>query len=66
MIEKMPCVHYWVVDNKDIGTCKYCGEVRDFGSLYRRGQAEIEHRQVMIARETCKSGKPRGRKRKNE
>jgi len=28
-----PCVHHWVIDDHDIGTCKKCGEVKDFGRL---------------------------------
>jgi hypothetical protein len=30
------CVHYWIIDNKDIGRCRKCGEERDFGKLQRR------------------------------
>jgi predicted O-methyltransferase YrrM len=27
------CTHYWVLDSKDIGACKYCGKKRDFREL---------------------------------
>jgi len=30
------CIHYWIVDNKDVGRCRYCGAVEDFGALMRR------------------------------
>ncbi|MBA7649044.1 hypothetical protein ES703_56837 [subsurface metagenome] len=31
------CIHYWIVDNKDVGRCQYCGAMEDFGALMRRG-----------------------------
>ena len=34
------CIHYWIVDNKDIGRCRYCGAVEDFGALMRREERE--------------------------
>ena len=24
------CVHYWILDSSEKGTCKLCGKVRDF------------------------------------
>ncbi|MCK4387343.1 MAG: hypothetical protein KAW00_01110 [Dehalococcoidia bacterium] len=30
------CTHYWIVDNKDVGRCRHCGAVEDFGALMRR------------------------------
>ena len=30
------CIHYWIVDNKDVGRCRHCGAVEDFGALMRR------------------------------
>jgi len=30
------CIHYWIVDNKDVGRCLHCGAVKDFGTLLRR------------------------------
>lgn len=29
------CKHFWIVDSKNFGTCKYCGETRDFAALLR-------------------------------
>ncbi len=34
------CVHYWHIDNLDIGTCQKCGEVRDFRRL-RNGVCDV-------------------------
>ena len=31
--EKGQCIHHWVIDENDVGTCKKCGEVRDFRAL---------------------------------
>ncbi len=25
------CTHHWIIDSDNIGRCKFCGEVRDFG-----------------------------------
>ena len=33
---KPNCVHYWVVDRHDVGTCIKCGEVRDFVEIRAR------------------------------
>ena len=30
---KEGCIHYWILDSKDVGRCKYCGKVRDFRKL---------------------------------
>lgn len=30
------CTHYWIIDSDNVGRCKHCPEVRDFGSLLRR------------------------------
>jgi len=30
------CIHYWIVDNMNVGRCRYCGAVEDFGALMRR------------------------------
>ena len=32
----MNCAHHWYVDDKSIGVCRKCGEIRDFGKLYRQ------------------------------
>jgi len=30
------CTHYWIIDFENVGHCKYCGEVKDFGRLLTR------------------------------
>lgn len=25
------CQHWWIIDSNDVGRCKYCPAVRDFG-----------------------------------
>ncbi len=34
--------HYWFIDSRNVGRCKYCGEVRDFGRLLRKNMALAE------------------------
>ena len=28
--------HHWIINSDNVGYCRYCGEVRDFGKLQRR------------------------------
>jgi len=28
--------HHWIIDSDNIGRCKYCGAVRDFGKELRK------------------------------
>jgi len=30
------CTHHWLIDSDNVGCCKYCPEVRDFGRLLQR------------------------------
>ncbi|GAI61626.1 unnamed protein product [marine sediment metagenome] len=30
------CTHYWIIDSSNVGRCKDCPEVRDFGRLLQR------------------------------
>ncbi|MBA7465058.1 hypothetical protein ES707_00219 [subsurface metagenome] len=27
------CTHHWLLDSDNVGRCKFCGEVRNFGNL---------------------------------
>lgn len=39
------CVHYWVIDCKDFGICRYCGKKRDFKRMRNRSsQMETKRR----------------------
>jgi len=40
--EKDNCTHYWVLDSKDIGVCKYCGKKRDFRGLSRQSLKKVK------------------------
>ena len=57
-------VHYWIIDSNNVGRCRDCSEVRDFGKLLRR--------ESQLSGETAKSGgtknysRKRGRPRKEE
>ena len=30
------CTHHFIIHSENVGHCKYCSEVRDFGELQRR------------------------------
>ncbi|MBA7676225.1 hypothetical protein ES703_84466 [subsurface metagenome] len=30
------CTHYWIIDSDNVGHCRYCPEVKDFGRLLQR------------------------------
>ncbi|MBU0847377.1 hypothetical protein KKH23_09365 [Patescibacteria group bacterium] len=35
--EKHECPpHYWIINSENVGHCRYCPEVRDFGSLLQK------------------------------
>jgi len=34
-------VHYWIIDSNNVGCCRYCEEVRDFGKLLIREQVFV-------------------------
>ena len=58
--KKGQCVHHWMIDNNNVGTCKKCGEVRDFGVLLTEKSKRLSERQAEIARDVT-HGKRRGR-----
>jgi hypothetical protein len=29
----LECIHHWIIDNGNVGICKYCNQKRDFGRL---------------------------------
>ena len=33
--------HYWLIDSGNVGRCKYCGEVKDFGELHKEFVAKV-------------------------
>jgi len=34
------CVHHWILDSRNIGTCRKCGAIRNFAALLRREEQE--------------------------
>ena len=52
--QKEQCVHYWIMDEYNIGTSKKCGEIRDFGVLQEKNRLMLAERQAEIARHPAK------------
>ena len=42
---KKQCVHHWVIDEFNVGRCKKCPAVKDFGALMNKDKnvADIVH-----------------------
>ena len=60
-MDNKTCTHYWVIDSDNVGRCKYCPEVRDFGSLRRMAGVF-----VAAGRRGAEAlGEKRGRKRRS-
>ncbi|MBA7521256.1 hypothetical protein ES705_13361 [subsurface metagenome] len=34
--------HHWMIDSNNVGRCRYCPEVRDFGKLQRKADRELD------------------------
>ena len=53
--EKHRCPpHHWIIDEKNVGRCKYCGAVKDFGKELRRWFGEHKGAPVRGAVESKK------------
>ena len=58
--------HHFVINSSNVGRCRYCPAVRDFGRLLQReGVFAVAGRRGAKARKEV-LGKKRGRKRKEE
>jgi hypothetical protein len=58
------CTHYWLIDSNNVGHCKYCPAVKDFGELLmKQGVFVAAGRRGAKARKEV-LGKKRGRKKK--
>ena len=33
--------HYWIIDSDNVGHCRYCPEVRNFGKLLRKAEKSV-------------------------
>ena len=54
------CTHHFIIDSDNVGRCRYCPEVRDFGRLLQRAGVY-----VVAGRRGAKASKgKRGRKKK--
>ncbi len=54
--------HYFLIDSENVGHCRHCPEVRDFGLLLQRAGVFV----VAGRRGAKASGGKRGRKKKEE
>ena len=43
-------IHYWIIDNRDIGRCRYCGAVEDFSALMRREEHKSALKTVSLTK----------------
>ena len=60
------CTHHWLLDSENVGHCKFCPEVRDFGRLLQReGVFAVAGRRGAKARKEV-LGKRRKKKPKEE
>ncbi|GAI99852.1 unnamed protein product [marine sediment metagenome] len=58
------CTHHFIIDSDNVGRCKYCPEVKDFGRLLQReGVFVLAGRRGAKARKEV-LGKKRGRKKR--
>jgi len=58
--------HYWIINSENVGHCKYCPEVSDFGMLLQKqGVFVAAARRGAKARKEA-LGKKGGRKKKEE
>lgn len=56
--KKQGCIHFWKIDRYDVGTCVYCGEVKDFRSLQRKGHLPSYFRVAARRGGAARQGKP--------
>lgn len=55
------CTHYWIIDHRDVGTCRYCGEVRDFAAIRRKWEQKLGFNPAAVCQE---GGRASGEKRR--
>jgi len=54
------CVHYWKVDEHDVGRCKKCPAVKDFGALQKKQARTVVGMMELAARRGGKRGVKHG------
>ena len=55
------CIHYWILANKNVGRCRHCGAVKDFGALLREESKKLNQWHAEVAWGIAGQGKRRGR-----
>ena len=66
---KSNCTHHWIINSSNVGRCRDCPEVRDFGELLvREGQyfKKAGRRGAKVSKVTRNSYSRRGRRPKYE
>lgn len=53
------CVHHWVINNRDVGTCRKCGEVRDFAAARSKQNRGLSSRIAAISQATWREKQAR-------
>ncbi|MBA7549457.1 hypothetical protein ES705_41938 [subsurface metagenome] len=60
-------IHHWIIDSSNVGYCKDCPEVRDFGRLLQReGVFVLAGRRGAKARKEALGKKGRRKRKKKE
>ncbi len=42
--DRLNCMHYWMINGQNVGTCTKCGVVRDFADIPNQKKHEIATR----------------------
>jgi len=54
---KEQCIHHWFIDSQNVGRCKKCPEVKDFGAMHTKASAAME-RKVQTIRLVLRKDRP--------
>ena len=38
--DRLNCIHHWVINGNNVGTCIKCGDIRDFAQMQTRKKQE--------------------------
>ena len=53
--------HFWIIDSYNVGHCKYCGAVKDFGKEQKAWLVGHKAAALVLSAIDGKNGKRRGR-----
>ena len=48
--DRLNCIHHWVINGKNVGTCIKCGDIRDFAQMQTWKQQETTSRAAAAIR----------------